>query len=197
MNNKSFYKTLDLFGNEQIHFINKKVPTTKNLFSDYDGFVDKFVAKKTTDDCFTPPALMDIIIEYVNEKHPLKDMQIIRPFFNGGDFENVDYTPNSIVIDNPPFSILAKICRFYIEKGVKFFLFAPHLTLFSSDIDITYIVTSSDITYENGAKVRTSFVSNLFGDVKILGDADLHTRIKTYHANKRLIYQNTSTRPTS
>lgn len=27
----------------------------EEVFHDYDGFVDKFKSKKTTDDCFTPP----------------------------------------------------------------------------------------------------------------------------------------------
>jgi hypothetical protein len=34
------------------------------------------------------------------------------------------------------------------------------------------------ITYENGAKIRTSFVSNLFGDAKIIGEPELYKRFK-------------------
>jgi hypothetical protein len=150
----------------------------KTLFTDYEGFVDKFKVKKTTDDCYTPKEVMDIIIDYVNEKYPLKDMQIIRPFFPGGDFESIEYPSNAVVIDNPPFSIVTKICRYYIERGIKFFLFCPHLTAFGSDIDATHIIASADITYENGALVKTAFVSNMFGDVKIIGDAELHKKFK-------------------
>lgn len=66
------------------------------------------------------------------------------------------------MIDNPPFSILSKITRFYVSRNIKFFLFAPTLTLFSADIQsVTYVVTGAKITYENGAKVSTSFVTNL------------------------------------
>lgn len=150
----------------------------KTLFTDYEGFVDKFKVKKTTDDCYTPKEVMDIIIDYVDEKYPLKDMQIIRPFFPGGDFESIEYPSNAVVIDNPPFSIVTKICRYYIERGIKFFLFCPHLTAFGPDIDATHIIASADITYENGAIIKTAFVSNMFGDVKIIGDAELHKKFK-------------------
>lgn len=172
------YKTVDLFGNEEIQLIEKKKTSNKTLFTDYEGFVKKFEVKKTTDDCYTPKEVMDIVIDYVNEKYPLKDMQIIRPFFPGGDFESIDYPSNAAVIDNPPFSIITKICKFYIERGIKFFLFCPHLTAFSSDIDATHIIASVDITYENGAKIKTAFVSNMFGDLKIVGDAELHNKLK-------------------
>ena len=30
----------------------------KDKFEDYEGFVDKFKPKKTTDDCYTPPESM-------------------------------------------------------------------------------------------------------------------------------------------
>lgn len=33
----------------------------KHLFEDYDGFVEKFKPKKTTDDCYTPPDVYDCV----------------------------------------------------------------------------------------------------------------------------------------
>lgn len=182
--NSSFYKILDLFGNEETVIITKK-RSKPNLFSDYDAFLDKFEVKKTTDDCYTPKEVMDIIIDYVNEKYPLKNKQIIRPFFPGGDFESIDYSEDMVVIDNPPFSIITKICRYYLERNVKFFLFCPHLTAFGSDIDCTHIIASADITYENGATIKTAFVSNMFGDLKIIGDAGLHQKFKEIQARKK------------
>ena len=172
------YKIIDLFGNEELIIASKKNNKVRNLFSDYDGFLKKFEPKKTTDDCYTPKELMGLIVSYVNEKYPLKGKKIVRPFFPGGDFESVEYTEDMVVIDNPPFSIITKICKYYIERNIKFFLFAPHLTAFSSDIDCTHIIVSADITYENGAIIKTAFVSNLFGDLKVIGDADLHQKIK-------------------
>jgi len=172
------YKTVDLFGNESLHFTEIKRISNKTIFDDYDSFVEKFDPKKTTDDCYTPTEAYQIILEYVNEKYNLENSLIIRPFFPGGDFELIDYPENSVVIDNPPFSIVTKICRFYIEKNIKFFLFCPHLTAFGSNIDATHIIASADITYENGATIKTAFVSNMFGDVKIIGDADLHNKFK-------------------
>jgi hypothetical protein len=177
MENKRFYKIIDLFGNEEVKFIDKKVIKT-NLFSNYDAFLDKFEDKKTTDDCYTPKEVMDIITDYVNKKYLLNGKKIIRPFYPNGDYESIDYTDDMVVIDNPPFSIITKICKYYIKNNVKFFLFCPHLTAFTSDIDCTHIIASADITYENGATIKTAFVSNIFGDIKIIGDADLHQKFK-------------------
>ena len=53
------YKTVDLFGSEQIQLIEKKKTSNKTLFTDYERFVDKFEVKKTTDDCYTPKEVMD------------------------------------------------------------------------------------------------------------------------------------------
>jgi hypothetical protein len=176
--NKTIFKTVDLFGNETINFCDKKTASKKTLFTDYDGFVDKFDAKKTTDDCYTPKEAFQIVLDYVGKKYDLSQSIIIRPFYPGGDFEGLDYPSNAVIIDNPPFSIITKICRYYIANGVKFFLFCPHLTAFSSDIDATHIIASAEITYENGATIKTAFVSNMFGDLKIIGDADLHQKFK-------------------
>lgn len=178
MANKILYKTVDLFGNEQIQLIEKKKTSNKTLFTDYEGFVDKFKYKKTTDDCYTPKEVYKIIIDYVNDKCDLTNKKIIRPFYPGGDYESIDYDNNCVVIDNPPFSIITKICKYYIERGIKFFLFCPHLTAFNSDIDATHIIASADITYENGATMKTAFVSNMFGNAKIIGDAELNKKFK-------------------
>ena len=175
--NKNFYKTVDLFGNETIRFGEKK-NTRPDLFSNYDAFLDKFEEKKTTDDCYTPKEVYQIVLEYVSKNYNLEGKEIIRPFFPGGDFESIDYPDNAVVIDNPPFSIIANITRFYTLQKIPFFLFAPHLTLFGSDIECTHIVVGGTVTYENGAIVKTSFLSNMFGDAKVIGDAELLDRFK-------------------
>ncbi len=133
----------------------------KKTFFDYEGFVEKFKPKKTTDDCYTPPEVYEVIKDWVCNRYGINPEIIVRPFYPGGDFENFNYPEGCLVLDNPPFSILAKIKRFYLEKGIKFFLFAPSLTLFSSpDLvkRICHIGVGADIVYENGAVVKTSFV---------------------------------------
>lgn len=140
----------------------------KEAFNDYEGFVEKFKPKKTTDDCYTPQAVYDVILEWVRKRYNLSDtVEIVRPFWPGGDFENYDYKPGCVVIDNPPFSILSKIVAFYNERNIKYFLFAPGLIALGvgnrggSDLNVNHICTGATITYENGAKVSTSFVTNL------------------------------------
>ena len=126
----------------------------------YEEFVEKFKPKKTTDDCYTPPAIYEAVKDWAVKEYGLEGKEIVRPFYPGGDYESYDYPAGCVVIDNPPFSILSKICRWYIEKNIKFFLFAPQLTLFSSHL-VSFVITDSKIIYENGADVRTSFLTNM------------------------------------
>ena len=165
----------DLFGNDIQNVISQK---KSDVFNDYDGFVEKFKPKKTTDDCYTPPAVYDAILGWLRENANIEGREIVRPFYQGGDFERYEYPEGCIVVDNPPFSIITKICRWYKARNIDFFLFSPHLTLFSArNIEWTCIVASAPIIYENGANVRTDFVSTLFGDIRIMTAPELRRRI--------------------
>ena len=180
-------ETVDLFGNKVINIIpSRKKPALKTLFDDYEGFVDKFEPKKTTDDCYTPSEIFDCVLHFLATKFDLNNKEVIRPFFPGGDYESVDYPHGCVVVDNPPFSIISKIARFYIERNIDFFLFAPHMTLFSANIDCTAIVCGADIVYENGAKVKTSFLSNMLGGCRVLGAPDLYKELITINENKKV-----------
>ena len=150
---------------------------------DYDAFVKKFEVKKTTDDCYTPPDVYQAVVDYVDEFIiSLADKNLSRPFYPGGDYqrEAEQYDETTVVIDNPPFSILAQIINFYCERRVKFFLFAPHLTLFSNKpSEFALVVVGTKITYANGAIVNASFVTNLTDpDVLIKSGAPLAAKLK-------------------
>lgn len=164
---------------------------SKEKFEDYDEFIEKFKHKKTTDDCYTPPEVYEVIKKWVIKEYHLEDKTIVRPFYPGGDYENYNYPENCVVIDNPPFSILSKIKKFYNDKGIKYFLFAPHLTLFpTDDKKVNYLVVGSRIIYENGAVVNTSFVHN-FEDSKIRTCPELYKeleRVISGNDKKRLKY---------
>lgn len=72
------YKVVDLFGNTETRFV--ETDTRENtLFDDYEGFVEKFKRKKTTDDCYTPKEVYDVVLNYVDERYPLEGKEIIRP----------------------------------------------------------------------------------------------------------------------
>lgn len=149
----------------------------QQVFEDYDGFVEKFKPKKTTDDCYTPPAVYDAILGWLQENVDIEGREIVRTFYPGCDFERFEYPEGCVVVDNPPFSIITKICRWYMAHKIDFFLFAPHLTLFSNKAEIAHIVTFAPIIYENGANVKTDFVSNLFGDIRVMTAPELRSRI--------------------
>ena len=135
--------------------------TRREKFENYDAFVDKFKPKKTTDDCYTPDNVYKSVSEWVTSEYNLNPSKFCRPFYPGGDYEHYDYT-DKVVVDNPPFSILSQIINFYIEHGIRFFLFSPTLAGLVSYSDIcTSLAVGVDITYENGATISTSFVTNL------------------------------------
>lgn len=146
----------------------------------YDEFIDKFKPKLTTDDCYTPPSIYEAVKNYAIEKYSISETDIVRPFYPGGDYENFEYSENSVVVDNPPFSILAKILEFYTKHGIKFFIFAPTMTLLSKNKqDVTYLAVDVTVTYENGANVNTSFITNLDKSGTLLVSCpDLYWRIK-------------------
>lgn len=153
----------------------------------YDMFIEKFKPKKTTDDCYTPPQVYDVIADWVCSEYGVNKENFVRPFYPGGDYENYEYKPTDIVVDNPPFSIEAQILNFYLERGIKFFLFAPALTLFSSASakSCCALCVRANITYDNGAKVPTSFVTNL-EDTAVRSAPSLKRIIENLNLKKNL-----------
>lgn len=140
----------------------------------YDEFLDKFEQPLTTDDCYTPEKVYNAVRKWAVDRYELGDAQVVRPFYPGGDYENEKYPAGCVVIDNPPFSILSKIVKFYTQKKIRFFLFAPALTLFSTAAgSMNYIPVGVGVTYENGAEVATSFITNM-GPYKIDTAPDLY-----------------------
>ena len=139
------------------------------MFRDYESFIAKFADNpKTTDDCFTPRDVYEAVVEYVGTVIDMTDKQILRPFFPGGDYENAEYPDDGVVIDNPPFSIFTKCCAFYTMHHIPFFLFGPGLTIASCCKYCTAVIINDQIVFENGAKVKCNFASNLFGDTMIM-----------------------------
>ena len=167
----------------------------RELFEDYEGFVEKFKPKRTTDDCYTPDEIYEVVAEWVAEKYGVRRSDMVRPFWPGGDYESFDYPVGCCVVDNPPFSILACIKRFYVDRGVRFFLFAPSLTCFSGKMtcELTHVICDAKITYENGAVVPTSFVTNMGGDVVAESEPELSDRIN--EANDRRLKQKAKSLP--
>ena len=147
---------------------------------EYNDFVEKFEPKKTTDDCYTPNVVYDAIADWVANRYGVKRSRFMRPFYPGGDYTKEAYNPGIVVVDNPPFSILAEIVKFYDEHGIKFFLFAPTLTLFSSASASACcaICTGCAITYENGANVNTSFLTNLDEETRARSEPTLYAAVK-------------------
>ena len=153
---------------------------TPDLFAEdaeYNAFVNKFKPKKTTDDCYTPEPVYNAVRDYVCERWNIDPAKIVRPFWPGGDYERFEYAPDCVVLDNPPFSIVSKIEKFYIAHNIKFFLFSPGLTMFSSAFPLSYICLGIGIYYANGACVNTGFAHNLDAVPVLEACPELYARI--------------------
>ena len=167
--------------------------TREEKHNDYEGFVEKFKPKKTTDDCYTPPAVYAAVKDWACQRFGIDPDKTVRPFWPGGDYEVLDYPAGAVVLDNPPFSCLAKIVQFYQARQIPFFLFAPGLTalgLTRHGAGVVY--ADSRITYHNGAQVNTAFVTS-YGDNAVEITPDLGEAIKVAQQKgrtiKRTVYQ--------
>lgn len=142
----------------------------------YEQFVEKFKPKKTTDDCMTPPEIYEVVCDYVCNRWDISPTRVVRPFWPGENYETYGYSKDSVVIDNPPFSILSRIIKFYLKENIPFFLFCSSLTALSGGTDCNHIICDCNITYENGAVVRTSFVTS-FGFPNVMESCPELTRL--------------------
>ena len=142
--------------------------TLQEVDDEYKAFLDKFKPKKTTDDCYTPDNVYTAVLDWVVAEYGIDRDNVIRPFWPGGDYEREEYPEGCTVVDNPPFSMISAICKRYQNNGIKFFLFAPYLTNFSSQLKgITHVICDIDVLYENGATVNTAFITNLQPGIEV------------------------------
>lgn len=149
----------------------------------YEEFVEKFKPKKTTDDCYTPPEIYEIVKSWAVKEYGLEGRPIVRPFWPGGDFESFEYPNDCVVLNNPPFSKMKKIIEFYQERNIGFFLFASGITLFCRYVKpgTGYVIIGENIVYENGASVPTGFITNLDkSGTKIRLSAELASKIRKH-----------------
>ena len=148
------------------------------VFHDYESYIAKFQNKeKTTDDTYTPQDIYEAVSDYVRSIYPMEGKEILRPFYPGGDYEHAEYPEDGVVIDNPPFSMFSKICKFYSERRIPFFLFGPGLTIFSCLKYCSVVVVATSIEFSNGAKVKCNFATNLIGDTLVTISPELSEAI--------------------
>lgn len=158
--------------------------------AEYQEFLEKFEQKKTTDDCYTPDNVYEAVKAWACKEYGIKEKDIIRPFCPGGDYEKENYKKGAVVLDNPPFSILTDILKFYLEKNIKFILFCPTVSAFTSVEGVCSICLSTQVTYENGACVNTSFMTNLEPGTKARSAPDLNQAIlDADKVNRRLFHR--------
>ena len=157
---------------------------------EYRKFVEKFDkdAEKTTDDCYTPQDVYECVRDYFIEEGVIpKGAKLVRPFYPGGDYEREEYPDGCVVYDNPPFSIITQIVKYYQDKGIKFLLYCPALTSIGLSRYATLIALDFYVIYENGAGVETFLITNLYDEnicIKSL-NSELSSRVKSLPSQQR------------
>lgn len=148
------------------------------VFHDYESYVAKFQNnEKTTDDTYTPKDIYEAVLDYVRSIYPMEGKEVLRPFYPGGDYERAEYPEDGVVIDNPPFSMFSKICKFYSDNKIPFFIFGPGLTILSCLKYCSAVIVASQIEFSNGAKVKCNFATNLIGDTLVTISPELSKAI--------------------
>lgn len=120
---------------------------------EYQVFINKFKPKLTTDDCYTPPLVYEAVADWTAQTYGLDKASFVRPFWPGGDYQREEYPPGCVVVDTPPFSIMAEIVPWYCQRGIRFLLFNQHTTGMKCYVvanRCTVLATSCAVTYANG-----------------------------------------------
>lgn len=151
--------------------------------AEYQLFTDKFKPKKTTDDCYTPENVYLAVLRWAADRYGFSEASAVRPFWPGADYTQMQYPAGCVVVDNPPFSKLTEIQRYYQKRNIPFFLFAPAMTVITRDSGVTALAVAADIRYENGAIVPTSFRTNMSPDVAVQTAPELRKLLDS--VNKR------------
>ena len=183
MEGKTKYQQLNIwkdYGEQETPNVRRPKGNSQNpiVFHDYESYVAKFQNNgKTTDDTYTPKDVYEAVLDYVRSIYPMEGKEVLRPFYPGGDYEHAEYPEDGVVIDNPPFSMFTKICKFYSERRIPFFIFGPGLTIFSCLRYCSVVVIAPQIKFSNGAKIHCNFATNLIGDILVTISPELSKAI--------------------
>ena len=156
----------------------------------YSQFVDKFKPRHTSDDTHTPPNVYEAVLAWCVRRYGIDRAKVVRPFFPGGDYAHADYPAECVVIDNPPFSILAQIVRFYLDRKISFFIFAPSQTMFghARHIGCAAVFCGQSLTFDNSANIAVGFLTNLEGaDILAVAAPDLGDALDACETENRKI----------
>lgn len=152
----------------------KHTPQQASLFD----MPERAVSPGSTDEHFTPDDVYAVVLDYVRPM--IGDRPVVRPFWPGADYTAFDYPPGCVVVDNPPFSILAQIIDFFKENCIDYFLFAPlggRYPQRAMEGKYGLLITGSHVQYASGLAVQTTFLTSLFCGVILA--PDLGWKLKT------------------
>lgn len=157
---------------------------------DYDEWLDSkkkrtrldSKKKRTSDDIMTPEANYEAVKNWAIDRFGLEGKRIVRPFWPGADYTTEEYDDDTIVIDNPPYSIERQIIRWYCQHNVRFFLYCNGLTAIhcyttkSETLPVGLVLVKDSIAF-NESMVNVGFVTNLLEPGQLLLSGTLNDAI--------------------
>lgn len=163
----------------------------------YENYIKRHndpLRPKTKDDTFTPEGIYEALYDDIEDLLNLRHYKIERPFYPDKDYkeEAKKYTNNTVVFDNPPFSLLKEIIDFYNEKGIKYVLFCPGVLFLRYAVFAGGAIAGFDqIIYDNGAKISSALCTNMLNAVVLAPFTNTNNEIKKEKAKmKKPLKQN-------
>ena len=65
---------------------------------EYKAFEEKFKPKKTTDDCYTPENVYEVVAGWACACYGIDRARVVRPFWPGADYRRFDYPDRKSVV---------------------------------------------------------------------------------------------------
>ena len=75
-------KSINLFGQE-VARVHESQKVAKKYFRRLRGLCGKIQSQETTDDCYTPPAVYDYVLQYVADHCDIDGMTVVPPVLSG------------------------------------------------------------------------------------------------------------------
>lgn len=92
--------------------------STKARHEDYEGFVNKFKPKLTTDDCMTPEPIYDAVANWVAHQYGLSRENFVRPFWPGAGRETNIYGCGYLLSDAKAAELRAAELKLVTQRDV-------------------------------------------------------------------------------
>lgn len=113
----------------------------------------------SNDEFYTKPEIYEVVKNWAVKHNQWEGREVVRPFWPDADYQTYDYPEGCVVIDNPPFSKVSQIVKWYGDHGIDYFLFCTGTSCLNVNAP-SHVCTDIHLPFENGGDANISFVSS-------------------------------------